>query len=357
MGTAGDIWGQLSSAMSVLFPPLPRTDFQDFSRVMQENRFWVEAAARRQLGDPALAEEVAQDVFLQLAALPGRPEDIGALRSWLLRCVWYLSANARRKAMRRRSAEAGAIRENLDAGHPHPPPALPVEELKVALDSLPELERTLILEYYFEGRSHAEAGARHHLSAEAARKRITRALNRMRTHLEHHGSPLPWLSLAAGLGLGNPGTATAAATTSTVSGSLKASVLTVLACTTVAFPVWWSQQQKITGLQQQTVQAIPGEPEALIFSGPPVEEPLWTPFHRETDPALFPDVLPLTQGFSASFSAWSQAGDFSGPLSLRITLTLTNLPAGLAVPADPADSPALNMMDHPPPAFAAGNPP
>jgi RNA polymerase sigma factor (sigma-70 family) len=348
----------MSSAMSVCAPSLPRAEFHDFSRMVQENRIWVEAAARRQVGDPTLAEEVAQDVFLQLAALPGRPEDLGALRSWLVRCVWYLSANARRKAMRRRTAEAGAARENLDTGSPPCGPALPLEELTAALESLPELERALVLEYYFEGRGHTEIGSRHHLSGEAARKRIARALNQMRSHLERRGIAVPLLALAAAPGLRN-GTAAAAGTPAVVSGSLKSCLLTVAACTAVALPVMFTQQRTITDWQQQTAQATQEAQEARMLARPPGEDTLWTPFRRETDPAHFPDISPLAHGFTASFSAWSQPGDFTGPLSLQITLTLTNLPAGPESPENPVNLPAPAWVDLAPPApvSVAGNPP
>lgn len=221
-----------------------------------------------------------------------------------------------------------------------------MEELTAPLEALPELERALVLEYYFEGRSHAETGRRHDLSGEAARKRISRALNQMRLHLEQRGTAMPWLALAAGLSLRNPA---AAGTSAVVSGSLKTMLLTVTACTAVACPAWLHQERKITELQQQTAVANHKAGEARMVSGPPGEDLLW-PVHRATDPALFPDILPLTQGFAASFSAWSQPGDFSGPLSLQITLTLTNFPAGPALPA-----PAL--VEVLPRVPASGNPP
>jgi RNA polymerase sigma-70 factor, ECF subfamily len=345
----------MSPAMNVFAPSLPPAEFSDFSRVMQENRFWVEAAARRQVGDPALAEEVAQDVFLRLAALPGRPEDLGALRSWLLRCVWYLSANARRKAARRRSAEAEAALENMDPGSPHPPPGLPVEELAAALASLPDLERVLVLEYYFEGRSHTEIGDRHQLSGEATRKRIARALHQMRSHLERRGVAVPWPLLTGGLGL-HHGPMAAAGPPALLSGSLKTAVLTAAACTAVAFPVFLNQQRKMTELQQQTDLAHQQAREEQILSGSAGENALWIPVRRETDPALFPDIPPLSQGFAASFSAWTQPGDFPGPLSLHITLTLTNLPAGPEMPAPFAVPPAPAGQENPPLVPAAGLP-
>jgi hypothetical protein len=85
-----------------------------------------------------------------------------------------------------------------------------------------------------------------------------------------------------------------------------------------------------------------------MLSAPLDQDALWTTVVRDTDPSLFPDIPPLTHGFVASFSAYSQPGDFTGPLSLQITLTLTNLPAGRGLPSKPADPPEPTGVEIPP---------
>lgn len=312
--------------------------------LVREHRAWVEAMARRHLGDPALAEEVAQDVFLRLARLPRPPADAAALRAWLLRTVWFLSANARRKAARRRSVEALAAREfGGEAGMNSPSSAeeLPLEELAAALDTLPDLERALVLEHYFEGREHGEIGVRHRLSGEAARKRIARALSRLRSQLARRGVvPLPSVSITAVLGMGE--SSRSAAVKAVLAKwmacfSAKTAALTAVLCAAVAAPLVVSQQRRIQDLQsrRQQQQLTPEAAAKADFPGMGLPDSLWMNpesaggwVPRDFDADGFPNVPPLTQWILRSLPALtvSALGDSRRPLNLRLSITVSEPP-------------------------------
>ncbi|MES2706688.1 MAG: RNA polymerase sigma factor [Verrucomicrobiota bacterium] len=317
------------------FEPV-RADPHSLTPLVRENRLWVEAMARRHLGDPALAEEVTQDVFLRLSRLPRRPWDQAALRSWLLRTVWFLSANARRKAAKRRSMEAVAASEFGGAAEIAVAGELPLEELAAALDALPELEKVLVLEHYFEGRAHGEIGDRHHLSGEAARKRIARSLVQLRSHLTRRGVALPAVTLTSGLGLGLgllAETSPAAPVMASVfwppvlQSPLKIAALTAAVCAAVAVPVMISQQCRISQLQQEKALAEDQRHSSETSEMPPLnftfEAGGWTPQNFSTDD--FPNVPPMAQWLIDSLPALTAAarGDSSEPLNLHVSITMS----------------------------------
>jgi RNA polymerase sigma factor (sigma-70 family) len=145
------------------------------------------AALRRVGGDAHLADDVAQSVFSDLArkapALLGRP----VLAGWLYTSTRFAAAQAVRTERRRRTheQEAQTMRE-LNAS-----PNLDWEKVRPvideALDELADHEREAVLLRFFENRPLAEVGARFSLTADAARMRIERALDKLRSALARRG--------------------------------------------------------------------------------------------------------------------------------------------------------------------------
>lgn len=252
----------LGNRMNCFRPPPaePASSPEALERLWHEHQSWVTAVARRQVGDAGLAEEITQDVFLQLAQLPALPDSPEAARSWLLRCAWFVAANARRKRQRReKMLEAWAGQADEEAS-PIPSPGLSPEEWDVALGSLPETERALLLGHFFEGRSYAEVAQEHSLTAEAARKRIDRALQRLRRTLARRGFTLSMTALAAGLGA--PGSAAgslvaggALTTFFTTMTAAKSTALTAVLCLAAALGPWLHQRHRIAELEGRLADA------------------------------------------------------------------------------------------------------
>src|SRR5688500_10542022 len=82
---------------------------QSFAQLVRRHVGWVHGASMRQVaGDPHLAEEVTQAVFILLPRRAATLPEGTLLTGWLFNTVRYAAAEARRKAARRRKHEARA---------------------------------------------------------------------------------------------------------------------------------------------------------------------------------------------------------------------------------------------------------
>jgi RNA polymerase sigma factor, sigma-70 family len=161
-----------------------------FAELVRRHINLVYSAAMRQVnGDSYLAQDVAQTVFAELArkaaALSGRQ----LLSGWLYTCTHFTAAKAVRKEFRRRTHEweAHAMHELCHS----PASDVDWENIRPVLDQvmhkLKESDRDVILMRYFENRQLADIGEKLGLSEEAARKRVDRALEKLRAFLSKSG--------------------------------------------------------------------------------------------------------------------------------------------------------------------------
>ena len=157
-----------------------------FAQLVERHLGLVHAAARRQVNDDALAADVAQAVFLLLARKAGSMGRKVVLAGWLFRTTRFVAARALRAELRlkRREQEAVAMQE-LHAPDPTWNQLAP--ELDEALAGLSESDRNALLLRYTEGRNHREVGKVLGITEEAAKKRVNRALDKLRVTLAHHG--------------------------------------------------------------------------------------------------------------------------------------------------------------------------
>src|SRR5579863_5775524 len=119
----------------------------------------VFALARRVLGSPTLAEEVTQEVFVELWDAPERFDPgRGALRTFLMTKAHGRAVDILRSESARRRREERTMRETVASGYDieHQAWDLAIaEQVKAAVTSLPADERTAIEMAYFDiGRAH-----------------------------------------------------------------------------------------------------------------------------------------------------------------------------------------------------------
>ena len=173
-----------------------------FRRVVERHVDWVYGVVRRQVHDPHLAHDVTQGVFLALARKAGkiRGGEV-SLAGWLFRAAQFGAKGALRMERRRRFHERRAA--SL-AGHARPDEAPSLLEqvgpmLEDAVGRLKAGDRDAVLLRFYQQKSHQEVGFAMGVTEEAAKKRVARAVERLRDALRRRGVTVENTALAAGL--------------------------------------------------------------------------------------------------------------------------------------------------------------
>ena len=170
-----------------------------FAELVGRHLEWVYGAAARRVHDRELAEDVAQGVFIALAR---RAKSLGAeqaLSPWLLRVTRCAAISAMRAVSRRQHHEqkAAAMRpESITRDS-----EAQWEEVAPLLDDqvlhLGKKDQEAILLRFYERKSLAEVGEAMGLSEEAAKKRVQRAVGKLREKLAGKGVEVEAGSLGA----------------------------------------------------------------------------------------------------------------------------------------------------------------
>lgn len=169
----------------------------------------VFATALRQVGDVGLAEEISQNVFVAMARKAPRLGGIQTLAGWLHRTTILESkARIRSELRRRRREETAAELTTL-----HHQGASPLEALIPLLDeallNLRDGDRLALVLRFMEDRSLRDVGSALGVDEDAARKRVSRALERLTDFFRRRGFTIPARSGAAALMASTAGAAPA----------------------------------------------------------------------------------------------------------------------------------------------------
>jgi RNA polymerase sigma factor (sigma-70 family) len=217
-----------------------------FSELVRRHVDHVYSAALRMVRDARLAEDVTQGVFLALSRSAGQLTDHPLLSGWLHRTTQNLAASAIRSDVRRRAREQEAaamtdlLSDTPDAGWEEIGP-----HLDAALGELSEPDRDALLLRYFERKSAREIAQTLGTSAEAAQKRVNRAVDRLRELLLKRGVSTSAGGLAVLLSANAVHAAPAALTLSiTSSTALAGTALATLATSTTAKTLAMTTLQK-----------------------------------------------------------------------------------------------------------------
>ncbi len=159
-----------------------------FAEVVRRHVKFVYASAVRLLnGDLALAQDVSQMVFNDLARKANQMGKYDTVAGWLHTSVRFAALSAIRTEQRRRNREheASAMSDTtltLELSWSQLRPL--IDE---ALSQLPTAERDIILLRFFEEKSHREIGEALGLNENTARMRVERAVEKLRAFFARHG--------------------------------------------------------------------------------------------------------------------------------------------------------------------------
>lgn len=168
-----------------------------FAELVGRHLNLVYSAALRQVRSPQLAEEISQSVFTNLACNAARLQANTVLSAWLYQVTRHAAIDVVRREARRQAREQIAFQMSnlndsttVDWSHVEP-------LLDEGMETLDAADRTAILMRYFENKSLREVGQALGVSEDAAQKRVSRAVERLREFFGKRGVPIGASGLVA----------------------------------------------------------------------------------------------------------------------------------------------------------------
>jgi RNA polymerase sigma factor (sigma-70 family) len=171
-----------------------------FEELVRRHLALVYSAALRQLGgDEAMAKDVAQTVFIDLARKARSLLDRELLTGWLYVSTRLAVSNSVRAESRRRSREGIAVgmQENVSMPSSDADRAELRQVLDEAMSQLEPEDRNAVLLRFFQGRALKEVGMALGISEDAARMRVNRSLGRLHLLLNRRGLAVSATALGA----------------------------------------------------------------------------------------------------------------------------------------------------------------
>jgi RNA polymerase sigma factor (sigma-70 family) len=159
-----------------------------FAELARRHFDLVYSAAMRQVaGETEVARDVAQTVFADLARKAHSLTDRTSLTGWLYTSTYFAAAKMVRGERRRRAREQEVVSMQPTTSETE----ANWENLRLTIDramhELEEQERDAVLLRFFEQRELRAVGEALGVSEDAARKRVDRALEKLRAILGRHG--------------------------------------------------------------------------------------------------------------------------------------------------------------------------
>lgn len=158
-------------------------DLGAFDELVRRHQHSVWAVACRFTGDPVEAEDLAQDTFLRILTAADRYQSRGSFRSYLFTVLNRLCLDW---AGKKRPVYGDAVPDPCD---PSPTPIdravarSSQRRVQLALDDLPENQRSAIILRYYENMSYCEIARVMKLSEKSVERLLARARDRLKKTL------------------------------------------------------------------------------------------------------------------------------------------------------------------------------
>ncbi|MDB6136431.1 MAG: polymerase, sigma-24 subunit, subfamily [Verrucomicrobiales bacterium] len=185
-----------------------------FRLLVERHSTLVHGAALRRTGDPELAREAAQQVFLLLAKNAGRLYAGTGVAGWLHRTAVLVSASNRRRELRRgRILKRYEDHVLLTAGPGGERWTEAVPLIDEGLTCLARKDRDILQAHFWQGLTYQQIAAASGSTEAAVQRRASRAFEKLGVWLGKHRAAVPAGILTAGLGtLTQPATGAPVAT-------------------------------------------------------------------------------------------------------------------------------------------------
>ena len=169
-----------------------------FSQLLARHLPLVLRTCRRELASESLAEDAAQVVFLLLARKAHTLRAGPSLAGWLYQTSVFVAKDIRKQEARRKHRQEAVMQETIHAQTAPASEWNTIEpHLNAALSALKPADRDAVLLRFLEGHTLAETGHLLGISEDAARMRVSRALEKLRRYLTAHGAAVTGVVLAA----------------------------------------------------------------------------------------------------------------------------------------------------------------
>lgn len=157
----------------------------NFEELIDQHQSMVYSIALRLLGDSGIAEEVAQDVFLELHRNLGRMESAEHVVFWLRQVTVHRATDAQRRGFARYRFIAEELKDEVSSSEPSraSPLGIRIEQL---VASLPEAQKTAIVLRYQEDLSPEEIAALLPAPVATVKSNLQRGLKMLRDKAQKH---------------------------------------------------------------------------------------------------------------------------------------------------------------------------
>lgn len=208
-----------------------------FRELVEKHLSLVYSTARRMVSDSHLAEEVAQSTFTTLAQKADSIRPPQVVAGWLYGTARNLALHAIRTNQRRREREQLAVAmqaldSNSDSGRIN-------EHLEPAMAELDSSDRDALLLRFFEDRNLSDVGRQLGVSEDAARMRVNRALERLRTIFQRKGVAVSSVVLASSITAATASAVPAGLAITVTTAALTATTTTALITHTAITTMSW----------------------------------------------------------------------------------------------------------------------